>query len=152
MRREIAFFNISSLHLSHFDIVNCGREIPSGLPGHINHTFAYLGPLQKAVFIVTHSTNITLEYVSVDRCLGFAALLINPWGRTAIGEFSVLATTSLSLLECKQALERSDMMCSGSGLVVLFSDTNITEQVVDVSGNYKAFLSITNCSFINEKH
>ena len=149
MRRGIAFFNISSLHLSHFDIVNCGREIPSGLPGHVNNTFAYLGPLQKAVLIVTHSTNITIEYVSVDRCLGFAFFLINPQGKTSIEEFSVLATTSLGLLECKEALKRSDMMCSGSGLVVIFSDTNITEQVVDVTDNYKAFLSITKCSFNN---
>ena len=41
------------------------------------------------------------------------------------------------------------MLCSGSGLVVIFSDTNITKQVVDVTGNFNVFLSITNCSFIN---
>ena len=149
MRRGIAFFNISSLHLSHFDIVNCGREIPSGLPGHVNNTFGYLGPLQKAVVIITHSTSILVENVSVDRCLGFAVLLINPLGNTVIEGLSVTGTTSLALPECTQPLGRSDMLCSGSGLVVIFSDTNITEHVVNITGNNHTFLFIRNCSFIN---
>ena len=72
MRRGITFFNISSLHLSHLEIINCGREVPTGLPGHVNSTFAYLGPLQKAVMIITHSTNVIVESVSFDKCFGFA--------------------------------------------------------------------------------
>ena len=74
MRRGIAFFNISSLHLSHLEIINCGREVPTGLPGYVNSTFSYLGPLQKAVMIITHSTNVTVESISIDRCFGFAML------------------------------------------------------------------------------
>ena len=81
MRRGIAFFNISSLHLSHLKIINCGREVPTGLPGHVNNTFAYLGSLQKAVMIITHPINVIVESVRFDRCLGFAMLFINPLGK-----------------------------------------------------------------------
>ena len=96
MRRGIAFFNISTLQLSHFEIINCGREVPTGLPGHVNNTFAYLGPLQKAVMIITHSTNVIVESISFDKCLGFAILFINPLGKTLISNASVTSTSSQS--------------------------------------------------------
>ena len=146
MRRGIAFFNISGFHLSHLQIVNCGREIPSGLPGHVNNTFVYLGPLQKAVIIISHSTNITTESFDVYECLGFGLLFINPLGYTVIRKVSVSETTSQRLSNCTKPLERNDTLCGGSGVVVIFSDTNITEQLVE---NDKVFLSIMNCSFVN---
>ena len=111
-RRGFAFFNVSSLHLSHLDIVNCGREVPSGLPGYINNTFAYLGALQKAVLIITHSINVTVNNVSVDGCLGFGMLFINPLGNTTIEKLSATGTTQ-GLSECMKPLERYDMHCGG---------------------------------------
>ena len=148
MRRGIAFFNISSLHLSHLDIINCGREVPTGLPGHINNTVSYLGPLQKVVMIITHSTNVTVESVSFDRCFGFAMLFINPLGKTLISNASVTGTSSQGLSECTQPLERRDMLCSGSGFVIIFNDTDITEELRK-GGNYTVFLKILNCYFFN---
>ena len=149
-RRGIAFFNISSLHLSYLDIINCGSEVPSGLPGHINDTFAYLGPLQKAVLIVTHSTNVTVESLSIDRCFGIGMLFINPLGKTVIGEVSVTGTNSQGLSECRiQHLERRDMLCSGSGTVFTFTDTDITDTLVNTMGNYTSYLLLTGCSFFN---
>ena len=149
MRRGIAFFNISSLHLSHLEIINCGREVPTGLPGHVNNTFTYLGPLQKAVMIITHSTNVTVESVSFDRCLGFAMLFINPLGQALISNASVTGTSSQGLSECTQPLERRDMLCSGSGFVFIFNDTDITEKVTGRGRNYTVFLTLINCYFFN---
>ena len=150
LRRGIAFFNISSLRLSHLQIINSGREVPSGLPGHVNSTFAYLGPLQKAVVIITHSTNIAVENVSIDRCFGFGMLFINPLWHTTIQNLSVSGTNSQSLSGCTHLLERSDMLCSGSGVVFIFSDTDITQRLVEYGNNCAAaFLSIVTCSFFN---
>ena len=149
IRRGIAFFNISSLHLSHLEIVNCGREIPSGLPGHINNTFVYLGPLQKAVLIISHSTDLIVNNVLIHQCLGFGLLFINPMRNAVIRGLSVTETTSLGLSRCGLYVPRRDMLCAGSGVVVIFYDTDITEELVKISDNYKVSLSINNCTFVN---
>ena len=146
-RGGIAFSNISNLYLSHIDIVNCGREVPSGLPGGVNNTFVYLGPLQKAVVIITHSTNVTLDSISIEKSSGFSLLFINPQRKTVIRGVSVSGTNSLGLTGCTHPLPlvRSDMLCAGSGVVIVYSDT-ITEDLVS---NSKASLYILNCSFFN---
>ena len=108
----------------------------------------YLGPLQKVVMIITHSTNIIVESVSFDRCLGFAMLFINPLGQTMISNASVTGTSSQGLSQCTQPLERRDMLCSGSGFVFIFNDTNITEELVK-GDNHTVFLILTNCYFFN---
>ena len=153
-RRGIAFFNISSLRLSHLVIINCGREVPSGLPGHVNNTFTYLGPLQKAVMIITHSTDVILENISIDKCFGFGLLFINPLGNAVFRQLSVTGTTSLGLTECPSNYvgERSDAFCSGSGVVVVFYDTYITGQLVEVRDNYTTSLLIHDCSFVNNSN
>ena len=148
IRRGIAFFNISNLHFSHLDIVNCGQEIPSTLAGHVNNsTLVYLGQRQKAVFIITHSINTTFESVSIERCFGFGMIFINPLGSTLIENVSVACTnSSLGISECTYSLEkRNDMLCAGSGVVFIFNDT---DRVVK-DGNYTAYLNIINCSFFN---
>ena len=149
MRRGIAFSNISNLHLSHLEIINCGREIPSGLPGHINDTFAYLGPLQKAVLVITHSTNATVESVSINRCFGFGMLFVNLLGQTVTKEVSVSETKNHVLSECTQLLERRDMLCSGSGVVFIFNDTDATDKLVKDNGRYTASLYLIDCYFSN---
>lgn len=148
-RTGIAFFNISNLHLSHIDFVNCGVEVPSKLPGDVNDTFAYLGPLQKAVILITHSTYVTVKNISILRCLGFGLLFINPLEKTIIDKVLVAGTTSKTLRNCTEPLVRSDMLCGGSGVAVVFSDTNITEHLVEASENYTTSLSITNSFFVN---
>ena len=147
MRQGIAFFNISNLHISHLDIVNCGREVPSTLVTHINNAFLYLGRRQKAVVLITHSINTTFESVSIERCFGFGMIFINPLGSTLIENVSVAGTnSSLGISECTYSLDkRNDMLCAGSGVVFIFNDTN--EVVKD--GNYTAYLNIINCSFFN---
>ena len=148
MRRGIAFFNISSFHLSHLEIINCGREVPTGLPGHVNNTVSYLGSLQKAVMIITHSTILIVDSVDFERCLGFAMLFINPSGQTMISNASITGTNSQGLSQCTQPLERRDMLCSGSGFVFIFNDTDITEELVK-GDNHTVFLTLMNCYFFN---
>ena len=151
MRRGIAFINISNLHLSHLDIVNCGQEIPSTLAGHVNNnTFVYLVQRQKAVVLITHSINATIDNVSIERCFGLGMIFINPLGSTLIENVSVADTnSSLGISECTYPLEaRSDMLCAGSGFVFIFDDTGISDRLVK-GGNYTAYLNIINCSFVN---
>ena len=149
-RRGFAFFNVSNLHLFNLDIVNCGREVPSELAGYVNNTFTYLGLFQKAVLIITHSINAVVKDVSVDRCQGFGMLFINTLGNATIEEVSVTGTTSQDLRECTQPLKRSDMHCSGSGVVVVFSDSQITDNLMEANENYttSSFI-ITNSYFVN---
>ena len=149
MRRGIAFFNISSLHLSHLEIINCGREVPTGLPGHVNNTVSYLGSLQKAVMIITHSTNVIVESLRFDRCLGFAMLFINSLGQTMISNASVTGTSTQGLSQCTQPLERKDMLCSGSGFVFIFNDTDITEKL-GKGDTHTVFLTLINCYFFQQ--
>ena len=147
MRRGIIFFSMSNLHLSQLVIINCGREVPRGLPGHVNGTFAYLGRLQKAVLIITHATDSTVEDVSIDRCLGFGYLFINPLGKTVINRVSVTRTNrQFTRRECM------DMLCSGSGVVVVFNDTNITQQLVKSTNNYTTAFVVMNCLFANNNN
>ena len=149
-RRGLAFFNISSLHLSNLDIVNCGREVPAaGLPDSVNSTFAYLGPLQRAVMIATHCIDVTVVGIGIHRCHGFGILFINSLGETIAREVSVTNSNSQVSDECSQPQRRSDMLCSGNGLVFIFSDTDITNELTTLADNYTASLLITNSSFAN---
>ena len=148
-RRGFAFFNVSNLHLSNLVIINCGREVPSGLPGNVNNTFTYLGSLQKAVMVITHSSDVTLDNVSIEGCLGFGVLVINPLVALLASGVTVIGTNNQSLNECEQRSLRSDMLCSGSGIVIIFSDTNITEDQVNAEDNYTVNVSIKNCSIVN---
>ena len=99
--------------------------------------------------IITHSTDVTLENVNIDRCLGFGVLFINPLGHTVTRNVSVTDTTSKILTECTQPTKRSDMLCSGSGIVFIFNDTDITQDLVTAQENYTASVSIQNCSIVN---
>ena len=98
--------------------------------------------------IFTHSTNVVVESISFDKCFGFAMLFINPLGQTEISNTLLTSTNCPSISECAQPLERRDMLCSGSGFVFIFNDTDITEELGKVR-NYTVFLTIINCYFFN---
>ena len=98
--------------------------------------------------IITHSTNVVVESVSFDKCFGFTMLFIYPLGQTEISNTLLTSTNSPSISECAQPLERRDMLCSGSGFVFIFNDTDITEELGKVR-NYTVFLTIINCYFFN---
>ena len=77
------------------------REIPTELPGQVNSTFIYIGPLQRAVFVITHSSDVILENISIDKCFGFGLLFINPLGYAVIRELLVTDTAyGTGLTEC----------------------------------------------------
>ena len=69
--RGVGFFNVTNLFLSNLTVTNCGGVIPAGLPGYVNDTYAYLGSMQKAVFILTHCSNTLLDTITIHGCLGF---------------------------------------------------------------------------------
>ena len=152
VRRGIAFFNITNLKISDVTITHCGREISSGLPGYLNDTFAYVGPQQKAVLIFTHCTDVVLANVTIHECYGFGVLAINVLGDTVLQALTVTSTNNPSRLpNCSQPIvnERSDLLCSGSGVTFLYADTSITQSLVEAEPNLTTSLHITDCYFFN---
>ena len=82
----------------------------------------------------------------------FGLLFINPLGNTVIRKLSVTETAyGTGLTECWGG-GRSDMLCSGSGAVVVFDDTNITDQLVKVGNDYMASLSFNESTFYNNSN
>ena len=65
-----------------------------------------------------------------------------------INNASVTGTSSQGLSRCTQPLERRDMLCSGSGFVIIFNDTDITEEL-GKGYNNTVFLTLLNCYFFN---
>ena len=148
VRRGIAFFNITNLRISNVTMTNCGREIPSGLPGHVNDTFAYLGPQQKAVLLFTHCTDVALVNVTIHECYGFGVLAINVLGDMELQKLTVTNTNDPRRQpNCSWPIERSDLLCSGSGATFVFADTNITRSLVEAEPSLATSLRVTDSYF-----
>ena len=133
IRRGIAFFNITNLRIEGVRITNCGREVPSGLPGYVNETYTFMGPQQRAVLIFTHCTDMSLENVGIDMCYGFGLVAINPLGEATIERVSITNTDSRNMADCSNPRFRTDTYCAGSGAVFVYADTNITQSLVENS-------------------
>ena len=148
IRRGIAFFNITNLRIEGVRITNCGREVPSGLPGYVNETYTFMGPQQRAVLIFTHCTDMSLENVAIDMCYGFGLVAINPLGEATIERVSITNTDSRNMADCSNPRLRSDSYCAGSGAVFVYADTNITQSLVDTEQN-STTLRLIECTFNN---
>lgn len=151
VRRGIAFFNITNLKITDVVITNCGREVPSDLPGYINETYTFLGPRQKVVLIFSHCVDMILDSMTIDKCFGFSAMAINPLGVTVIQNVSITGTNSHALSNCTKPTERLDLFCSGSGAVFVYADTSITQSLVEAEpdASLNTSLLFIDCSFIN---
>ena len=150
MRRGIGFFNVSNLIVANVTITNCGGEIHSKLPGDVNNTFAYIGTSQKAVLLFTHCTNTLLDTLTIDQCFGFGMLIIVSMGQMLAQDVVVMNTNNGKLIYCTQPLYHPDLSCSGSGIVIIYDDTDITRSLIRDDSNYlNTSLHINGCSFIN---
>ena len=152
--RGIAFVNMSSLHIEGVTIANCGMEIPSELSAVLNNTFFYLGPLQKAVLLFSHCTNMVIECVSIEHCYGFALLAVNPLGDVMMRNVSISDTDNMAHPNCSGRFPSLDMSCSGSGAVFIFADTDTTHSLLNQSESNRSLitLSIVGCSFNGNKN
>ena len=146
--RGMAFFNINNLKLENLVFSNCGMVVPSVFPGDghvtVNNTYTYLGPMQRAVLLLLHCTNITLENVTIDKSHGFGVLAINPMQKTVARHVLIKSTNSLGPAD---SCTFTDMYCSGSGAVFLYADTNITHSRIEPGQTFS--LDVVNCSFTN---
>ena len=148
IRRGIAFFNITNLRIEGVRITNCGREVPSGLPGYVNETYTFMGPQQRAVLIFTHCTDMSLENVAIDMCYGFGLVAINPLGEATIERVSITNTDSRNMAGCSNPRFRTDTYCAGSGAVFVYADTNITQSLVDTEQT-STTLRLIECTISN---
>ena len=148
--RGMAFFNINNLKLENLVFSNCGMVVPSVFPGDgyvtANDTYAYLGAMQRAVLLLLHCTNITLENLTIDKSHGFGVLAINPMQKTVARNVIIKSTNSLGPAD---SCNFTDLYCSGSGAVFLYADTDITHSRIE-PGQLQTFsLDVINCSFTN---
>ena len=146
--RGMAFFNINNLKFENLVFSNCGMVVPSVFPGDghvtVNNTYTYLGPMQRAVLLLLHCTNITLENVTIDKSHGFGVLAINPMQKTVARNVLIKSTNSLGPAD---SCNFTDMYCSGSGAVFLYADTDITHSRIEPGQTFS--LDVINCSFTN---
>ena len=146
--RGMAFFNINNLKFENLVFSNCGMVVPSVFPGDghvtVNNTYTYLGPMQRAVLLLLHCTNITLENVTIDKSHGFGVLAINPMQKTVARNVLIKSTNSLGPAD---SCNFTDMYCSGSGAVFLYADTDITHSRIEPGQTFS--LDVVNCSFTN---
>ena len=146
--RGMAFFNINNLKLENLVFSNCGMVVPSVFSGDghvpVNGTYAYLGPMQRAVLLLLHCTNITLENLTIDKSHGFGVLAINPMQKTVARNVLIKSTNSLGPAD---SCDFTDLYCSGSGAVFLYADTDITRSLIEPRQTFS--LDVVNCSFTN---
>ena len=148
--RGLAFYNMTGLRIAGIVITNCGMELPSGLPGHVNDTFFFFGPQQKAVLLFSHCADMVIEIVSIKRCYGFGLVNINPLGNAVMKNVSVTDTNNTAHQLCSEGIPPTDFSCSGSGALFVYADTNITQSLTAAKpNNYLASLNLIQCSLVN---
>ena len=138
--RNFIFLNVTNLRIENVTIINCGRTIPDDIPSYVNNTYIYFGAGQKGVMLLSHVSNLVLEDVTIDRCFGFGIIGMNLDGNTALHNVTITNTKNFEHILCIAA--PSDLSCSGSGAVFLYSDPAQGEPPLSNSS-----LTVTNCTF-----
>ena len=148
--RGMAFLNINNLKLENLVFSNCGMVVLSvsllPIDSHvdIDDTYVYLGPMQRAVLLFLHCTNITLENLTINKSHGFGVLAINPMQKTVVRNVLIGSTNSLGPADSHNF---TYLYCSGSGAVFLYADTNITRSRIEPEQTFS--LNVINYSFTN---
>ena len=138
--RNFIFLNITGLRIANVKVTNCGRVLPDDLPNYVNGSNIYFGPGQKGVFLFAYISNLTLDHVIVDHCFGYGFIGVNVDSNTLLQSVTVTNTDNFENIFC--IVPASDLSCSGSGAVFLFSDL--------ISGDRRpsySTLTVTNSSF-----
>lgn len=138
--RNFIFLNVTNLRIENITIANCGQTIPDDLPSYINSTYIFFGVGQKGVMLLSHVSNLVLEDVTIDRCFGFGIIGMNLDGDTVLHRVAITNTDNFEHLFC--IVQPTDLSCSGSGAVFLYSDPSEGEPPLSSSS-----LTVTNCTF-----
>ena len=139
--RNFIFFNVTDLHIANIRVTNCGRTLPDEMPSYVNGSNFYFGVGQKGVFLFGQVSNLTLDRVTIDRCFGYGFIGVNVDGIVVLQHVTVTNTDNFKHILC--IAQPSDLSCSGSGAVFLFSDlTDRDERLLS-----DTTLTVTNSTF-----
>ena len=124
--RGFGFFNISNLHLRGLTFHQCGGliNLTDAARDFTNSSELYLGPYQRAVLLFSYCHNVSLKSVSVKGPYGgFGMILMNVMGVTSISNVFI-SENGQCLLEnsTRVSYKVFNFSCSGSGLVIIFTD------------------------------
>ena len=121
--RGFGFINTTGLTLRNLHIEHCGGIITPTTVFSINQSCVYFPMGQTAVLLISQSYDITLSNLTVDGgYFGYAMIVVNVYGRVHMTNLSV--SNSFNCLS--EEHNPHDIICSGSGLFFMFTDTHIS--------------------------
>ena len=115
------FVNISSITLENLEFIGCGATITETAVTSFNDTHPHLGYKQKAMLVFNHCYNITIHHVIFAHYVGYAILMFNPLGSSLMEHVKVQYGFGAS-----QCTDSGIFACAGSGIAVIFKDTQQT--------------------------
>ena len=98
--RGFGFFNVTNLSISNVVIENCGGVIDQNATKHINISFFYFQPGQRAVFLFNHCFDLMLDRTEIREYKGFAVVGANVMGRSSMTKTMLISNASLFEYHC----------------------------------------------------
>lgn len=114
------FLNITNLTIENVQMENCGRVLPPDLPPYVNNTFIYIDMQQRAGVVFALVTNLHLLDFEMTRSFGFGIIGVNLRGDAELHNVTITDTNNFRDPSCHR--NETDMSCSGSGAVLIYSD------------------------------
>lgn len=142
---NFVILNVTNLVLENVEIEGCGHVLPTTLPFYVNNTFCYISILQKTVFLLSHITNLSISNVVFMRSFGFSIIAVNLRGNTELINVTIVDTDNYRQAGCYG--NETDMSCSGSGAVFVYSDYAIDGSTLD-----DISFTITHSNITNNKN
>ena len=123
---NLIFLNITNLTLQGVSIEDCGHVVPPSLPPYVNNTPFYLHPTQKAAVVMALVADLRLADFVMTRSYGFGVIGVNLQGDAELHNVTVTDTNNYRHPLCHG--NETDMSCSGSGIVLMYSDPTSEDQ------------------------
>ena len=118
----LGFFNMTYLLIKNLQFFGCGATITSQAARIFNDTRPYLGVRQKAGLVFNHCQNLSITNVNITGgYYGYGIMLLNTMG-------GILDHVNLVDGIVQNCTTDIDFSCTGSGLMVVFKDTALTNK------------------------
>ncbi len=142
--RNFVFLNITNLTLQGVVVENCGSVLPQDLPPFVNDTFTYIQTRQRCVFLFSHVYHLQLTDLTTVGSFGFSILAVNIRGYTELDGVNLTRTDNYRHSSCFG--NETDLSCSGSGAMFVYSDRN------DTTFDSSTSITISRSSFTYNEH
>uniref|UniRef100_A0A1X7V0E5 TRP C-terminal domain-containing protein n=1 Tax=Amphimedon queenslandica TaxID=400682 RepID=A0A1X7V0E5_AMPQE len=124
------FVNVTGIELHNIKFKGCGAILTLEAIEQMNETHPYFFYEQKATLAFNHCKDMNLVNIIIHYYIGYAVLLMNPLGTSnGIRGMSIMYGIFISRSSCHSGTN----ICSGSGLMCLFKDTNTTFELATPS-------------------